>query len=156
MSDSTKAALIRFRLIAAPTQETVIEAIRDIVVTLVGSEALAIFVLDRSGTTLSLLYSHGVDAEPLRAIPVGAGDIGRVVATGQPYVTDDPENSSSRNELTACFPLKRDKQITGALAIFGLLPQRDGLGGADRELLDVLATLAGTALHRTTLAAETA
>ena len=42
--------------------------------------------------------------------------------------------------LTACIPLKLDREIIGVIVILGLLPQKIGLEWADFELLKYLET----------------
>ena len=49
--------------------------------------------------------------------------------------------------LTACVMLKSSREIVGVIAIFGLLPQKNGLEWADYELLKFLETYAAVAIQ---------
>jgi hypothetical protein len=52
----------------------------------------------------------------------------------------------------ALIPLRLGQEISGAVAIFGLLPQKNGtFEEVDLELFDLLATHAATALYCTRL-----
>jgi len=49
--------------------------------------------------------------------------------------------------LTACVVLKSSREVVGVIAIFGLLPQKNGLEWADYELLKFLETYAAVAIQ---------
>jgi hypothetical protein len=49
--------------------------------------------------------------------------------------------------LTACIALKASREVVGVIAIFGLLPQKNGLEWVDYELLKFLETYAAVALQ---------
>jgi GAF domain-containing protein len=85
-----------------------------------------------------------------REVRFGEGIIGQVASTGQPFVSNDEHGRGVG--VTACVPLQVDGRVTGAIAIFRLLPQKhDGLEALDEELLGLLASQAGIALYCTTL-----
>jgi hypothetical protein len=52
--------------------------------------------------------------------------------------------------------LTLDGRVTGAIAIFKLLPQKAGIEDLDREIFELLATHAATALYCTGLHAKLA
>jgi hypothetical protein len=90
-------------------------------------------------------------------VPVVSGRIGRVAASGDNDIgrggtTDRPQEAN----LTACVPFKLDGKVTGALALFRLLPQKAAFEAVDHELFDLLATHAATALYCTSLHARLA
>ena len=63
---------------------------------------------------------------------------------------DGKEGACPEEEhLSACVPLKLSGRVTGALALFRLLPQKQSFGPLDGELFDLLATQAAVALHCT-------
>ncbi len=70
----------------------------------------------------------------------GSPDVG-------PSTPDAAFAPEREKDLTACIPLKVDGKVTGALALFRLLPQKQGFEAVDHELFDLLATHAATALH---------
>lgn len=142
------------RLDAATNRDEVVEAITEIIVNLIGSEEFAIFTLDEKAPGLRLLESQGIASWRYRNIPVDDGVIGRVAATGEPYIISDGDYEPDPPDLTACFPLKLGHAVTGAIAIFRLLPQKPGLEATDCELLDSLGIQAGAALYRTATGSE--
>jgi GAF domain-containing protein len=71
-----------------------------------------------------------------------------VAKEGQPVV-EDPSQKKAEG-LTACVPLMLGNQAVGAVAVFGLLPQKQGgLQPLDRDLLELLRAQAGLALYCT-------
>lgn len=134
----------------------VLQSIKEIVINLVGSEELAVLELDDDGFLMA--DSFGVGDEECAGLSGAAGLVGRVVATGEPWVdgrSDDSERTPAEEHLTACIPLKVEDKVFGAIAIFRLLPQKsNGLVDVDYELLDLLAAQAGTALFCSTLYAH--
>ncbi len=147
-----------YSLHATLDREKLLTAIRDIIINLVGCEELAIFELNRDRNELHLASSANIDAESYRRLPVSSGLIGRAVRTGETFIdgeSDDSDRSGGEAHLTACIPLEVDGRVSGAIAIFRLLPQKtEGLGILDRELFDLLAQQAGSALYTAALHAR--
>jgi hypothetical protein len=134
------------RLHGGLTRGDVLTALQEIVVNLVGTEELAIFEV--RGDRLALVHAFGVDPEPLRDLALGAGAIGRAVASGTPYVAGrDGRSAPEDGDLTACVPLKVGERVHGALAIYRLLGHKPGLGDSDQTVFELLASHAGLALH---------
>jgi hypothetical protein len=132
------------RLHESLDRKEVLAAIQEIVINLVGSEELAVFETSEDGTTLELVDSFGVDKEKLARVPVGAGTIGKVAEEGQSVEGGD-------GGLTACVPLMLGPNAVGVVAVFKLLPQKDGVKQIDRDLFELLRTQAGMALRCTRL-----
>jgi myosin heavy subunit len=145
-----------YRLHETLDQREVIAALEEILVNLVGTEELAIYGLNRQARTLSLLASHGIQAEAYRDVAVGEGWIGRVVESGTTFIRQhgEPAPIAREEHLTACVPLKIGARVTGAIAVFRLLPQKPGLEDVDQEIFDLLAAQAATALYCTCLHAR--
>ena len=144
MSRVTKA-----RLEGASSREEVLAAFEEILANMIGSHQYAIFTLDGEGRELTLMHSDGIATWRYRRVPIGKGVIGRVAATGEPYIADGGDGHPDEPDLTACFPLELNGTVTGAIAIFRLLPQKAGFGDEDRKLLGLLGTQGAAALHRT-------
>ena len=125
----------------------VVGAIQEIIVNLIGCEQLAIWEIDNG--VLNLVASFGIDASTWASIPLGSGLIGAVALMGERYIPDDMER-----EIVACIPLKLDERVIGAIGIFSLLQQKQGLEPLDYELFDLLASHAASALFCTRLYAE--
>jgi GAF domain-containing protein len=131
----------------------VLEAIQEIITNIIGSEELAIFRLEPGGQALTLVRSQGVDAERLRTVPLGQGLIGQTALKGELYVAPTPLRAGEgfTEAVSACVPLSLEGRVYGAVAIFGLLPQKQALEGVDQELLALLAEQAAPALERAEL-----
>ncbi len=102
------------------------------------------------GRRLVPLCVNGLDGARYRTIEVGSGPIGRAAATGETSLYGpggSAEHPPEEPELTACVPLKLSGRVFGVIAVFRLLPQKAGLEPLDRELFDLLATHAATALY---------
>jgi GAF domain-containing protein len=140
------------RLHETVDRASVLRAIEEILINLVGSEELAIFELDASATSLSRSWSFGIERQRYLERALDDGPIGRAVRTGQTVVVDG-ERPADEPRLTACVPLKLRDRVIGVIVIFGLLPQKPRLEAVDRELFDLLATAAATALHSAALSA---
>jgi hypothetical protein len=143
-----------YRLHSTLDRNEVLSVIQEIIINLIGSEELGIFEVDASGEVLRLASSFGIDEEKYRTLALGQGIIGKTAATGKPYLAEhepDEEALNSEPEITACLPLRLGESITGAIAIFHLLPQKPGLEPLDYELFDLLGTHAAAALYCTKL-----
>jgi phosphoglycolate phosphatase-like HAD superfamily hydrolase len=135
----------------------VLLVIEEIVNAIIGSEELAVFERDPAKNSLVLLSSSGIDAGPLREVPLNEGVIGRAAQSGETYIANGagPDQPSARDAgLTACVPLKLGDEVTGAIAIFRLLPQKPALEQLDHELFELLATQAAMALYCSKLHAK--
>jgi hypothetical protein len=139
-----------YRLHATVDRREVLSILQEIVANLIGCEELAVFELDSKTSALSLVTSFGIDPARYGGVSLGAGIIGCVASNGQAFVRDQVDMGAGLPEeadLTACVPLKLDGKITGVLAMFRLLPQKNGFEAVDNELFDLLATHAATALY---------
>src|SRR5574340_1038003 len=139
-----------YRLHGTIDRDEVLGVLQEIAANLIGSEEMAIFERIREEPTLQLVASFGVDPEPYRRVSFEAGLIGHCAASGRVYIAGDepvPAGVAAEPDLTACIPLKIGDQVTGAMALFRLLPQKSGIQALDRELFELLATHAATALY---------
>jgi hypothetical protein len=137
------------RLIQSLEHNDVFEAIAEIIANLVGSEEIAVFDFHPAEQSFSLAWSWGVEAAALQPFLCGAGMLGRAAQQGlTQYRERQPETALLPHEknLTACVILKSSGEIVGAIAIFGLLPQKNNLEWADFELLKFLETYGAVAI----------
>ena len=135
---------------ATLSRKQIVQAILEIIANLVGSEEMGLFEADPDGRSLSLVAVNGISPSRFRSIPFGAGIIGRTALTGRAYVRTNggvPDPVPEEADLTACIPLKVENRVTGAIAIFRLLPQKASLQPGDHDLFDLLAVHAATALY---------
>lgn len=143
-----------YRLHETLERATVIRVLQEILANLVGSEEMALFETTPDGRSLSLTAWSSIEPERFQTIPVGVGVIGRAVATGETYMAGSDANedrTADEARLTACVPLRLGDKYAGAIAVFGLLPQKPSLEDLDREIFDLLASQAAMALYCTSL-----
>ena len=146
-----------YRLHGTLDRKEVVDTLQEIVANLIGSEEACLFELDPATQTLQLSASFGLPADALRSVPLGSGRIGEAARTGEIFVADPAQpGTGPEGGLTACIPLTLDGKVTGAIAIFRLLPQKAGFEDVDRELFELLGTHAATALYCTSLHARLA
>lgn len=154
-SDLMNLYVASYRLHGTVDRHEVIGTIQEIVGNLVGCEENGIFELSPSGDELKLIASIGIDASAFESIKVGEGLIGKTARDGETFVADQGDaDQKNRENLTACIPLKLNGEVTGAIALFRMLPQKPSLEGLDHEMFDLLATHAATALYCSRLHAE--
>lgn len=128
-----------YRLHSTLDRAEVLEAIKEIVVNLIGSEEFGVFQLDESAA-LRLVTSFGIDESAWAEAPAGSLPA-RVAASGDMHLSD------GSGEFLAVVPLRLDDRVVGVVAIFRLLPHKPELEDLDHELLDLLGAQAGAALY---------
>lgn len=136
-----------YQLHSTVDREELLGRIQEILANLVGSEQIAVFETTDDGRRLAPLCTNGVEPARFHDLVVGKGLIGGAVARGELLLANGGSDEPADVDLTACIPLKLGERVIGAIAIFRLLPQKQGLGELDRELFDLLATHAATALY---------
>jgi nitrate/nitrite-specific signal transduction histidine kinase len=130
----------------------VLASIKEIVINLIGSEDFAIFERDGEDRLRMIDWFEEPPAA-FHEVSFGEGIIGQVAATGETFIANGDHGRSLG--MAACVPLQVDGRVTGAIAIFRLLPQKhEGLEALDEELLGLLASQAGIALYCTALHAQ--
>ena len=127
--------------------DEVMRIIIEIAINLIGADAAAIYLLD--GEELRAVAAAGVAASSVPACRVGEGRLGEAVADGSPRTFAAPaEGARGRDPAhpLACIPLRAAGRPLGAIAIFGLLPQKQGFTPLDHQLFEVLAGQAAVAI----------
>ena len=127
------------RLYESSDRASALDGIREIVISVLGSEAFAVYTLEGDRTALSLIASMGVDAEALDHVDVGDGVIGQVALTGRRQL--------GAPGMVACVPLKVGDRVAGVLAVFELLSHKPALEPLDLELLEALSAHAAAAMQ---------
>jgi hypothetical protein len=137
-----------YQLHGSLERPNVLAAIREILINLIGTEDFAVF--ERSGDRLRMISWFEEPPAAFTEVQIGEGVIGKVAATGTKFVAGADHGRSVG--VVACVPLQVDGAVTGAIAVFRLLPQKQhGLEALDEELLELLASQAGIALYCTGL-----
>jgi hypothetical protein len=139
-----KSALKDFRLEVAQRRladsadhEDVLEALRDIVTNLLGSEEIALFNVEKGQRALSLRWSFGIDAARHKTLVAGTSWLQRVI-DGEPYVEGASacqQDSDLIGAFNAFVPIRLGDQTVAVLGIRSLLPQKGGLDELDVKLL---------------------
>jgi len=138
------------RLLSTLDHAEVLAGIQEIIVNLVGSEELVILELDGAGGSPRIVEQMGVVANAFELLPPQARSrIDECLRTRQIWTRETEQHADST--LTACIPLAVGGHAIGAIAVFRLLQQKHGIEPLDRELFDLLATHAATALYCTIL-----
>jgi nitrate/nitrite-specific signal transduction histidine kinase len=137
------------RLHSSLDRAEVLLTVREIIANLVGCEEYVLFNLGQDGW-LRRVDSFGVEPEAYERVLPGNGLIGRTVESGEAYLLHESDRSAATEvdaNLTACIPLKRNGTVTGAIALFRLLPQKLELQELDRELFWLLESHLAPALY---------
>jgi len=144
-----------YRLHGTLDREELYLAIQEILSNLIGCEEAGLFEVAAEAAKLKLIASFGIEREPWLELPLGEGIIGQSAVTGEIFIGPSGAARSPREEhLTVSLPVTLDGRVIAVIALFRLLSHKGELTEIDRELLDLLANQAGTALYCTKLHAE--
>ncbi len=136
-----------FKLHGSLEREEVLAAINEIVVNLVGCEDFGVF--ERSGNVLKLISDFPSNPCAIKELPAEDGYVADIFKNSGPWIAGrDPLPASIvPSDVTAVIPLRLRSELTGAVVLFSLLPQKGGsFGDVDIELMDLLTAHAATAL----------
>jgi len=141
-----------YQLACTVDRDGILQSIQEIVANLIGSEEAGVYEVAEDGASLVLIASYGIDAIRHARVAIGKGTIGRTAETGELYVS--PSGTPDHERITACIPLRAGDEMIGVIVVFGLLGHKPCLTELDRQIFDLLAVHAATALHCATLHAE--
>lgn len=136
-----------FKLHGSLERVDVLAAISEIVVNLVGCEDFGVF--ERSGSQLNLIGEFPSHPSPIRGLSAETGFVADIFKTNGPWIAgrDPLPTSPVPADVTAVIPLRLRSELTGAVVLFSLLPQKGGsFGDVDLELMELLTAHAATAL----------
>ncbi|MBK5254799.1 MAG: GAF domain-containing protein [Vicinamibacteria bacterium] len=136
-----------FKLHGSLERPDVLAAISEIVVNLVGCEHFGVF--ERFGEELKLIGEFPAHPSPVQLLPAETGFVADIFRASGPWIAGrDPQPASNVPDgVTAVIPLRLGSDLTGAVVLFTLLPQKGGsFGDVDIELMDLLTAHAATAL----------
>lgn len=139
-----------YRLHDTLDRQELLSVIEEILCNLVGSEELGIFELSPDRDALFALKTMGIDQRRFESLPARGGLVGRAVTSGELYIAGEHSGEGALPHeagLTACIPLRQGEKVSGAITVFRLLGHKPGLTRIDRELFELLASHAGTALY---------
>ena len=131
-------------------REEIFAVIKEIVANLIGSEEIGIFEYDEE-TGLRLVASLGLDEKAFEELSLDEGIICESVRSGRAHFADRNESETRpaayEAGLSASVPLTVGDMKIGAIAVFQLLPQKEGIEPIDYELFDLLGSQASVALY---------
>lgn len=119
----------------------VLSGISQIIINLVGSEDFAIY--EKSGDDDLLRIATSVGESAVSASAPGDATIASLARESRVRLFDRPGHDG----LTAFIPLAIGELVTGAIAIFRLLPQKPELQEGDVEIFEMLSAQAAIALY---------
>lgn len=147
------------QLLGCVDRDDVLTTIQEIVVNLIGCEEVAIFECRPEQQRLTLAACRGLEANVYQSIAFGSGRIGRAAQSGRAWLAGDAGpavETPIESGLSACVPMRLEGRVIGVIAVFRLLPQKNGFTRVDLELFDLLGVQAATALFSATLRAAQA
>lgn len=137
------------RLLESAGQSDALEAIRDIVTNLLGSEEIALFQVKRKELTLTMFWSFGIESGQHNKLNALRSPVLKRVIAGEPYVEGAfgrERNGASIAGFSTFVPIRLESTIVAVLGIRRLLPQKTGFDESDMQLLQFLSLQAGRAL----------
>jgi hypothetical protein len=141
-----------YRLHSTLDREEVLAGIQEIIINLVGSEELVIFEMHPGAVLPMVSKTFGLPFRSFGELPLESQQAILESLERGAVAIADPDPAGRRP--TACIPLRVDGEAVGVIVVFRLLQQKQGIEAIDRELFDLLATHASTALYATTLRAS--
>ena len=123
----------------------VVKIVIEIVINLVGAQTFAVYVHDEKTGLLEAVAAEGEDVAVFPSMPLGEGVVGACVATGAIHCGAEAAPGDFARPIVA-IPLRVNDRPIGAIAIFELLVQKEGLTPLDHELFTLLAGHAATAI----------
>ena len=126
----------------------VADAIFEISSNLIGCEQVALLAACERQDRVALIGSVGLNPKQLEAIQRDAKRIIEETSADSIYIKTRADDVSflSSIGITARIPFRLDSATKGAIVMFDLLPQRNGLDSGDRELMKLLCAYAGPCL----------
>jgi GAF domain-containing protein len=136
----------KHRLHASFDAAEVMRIVRDIMVELVGGKEFAIYLLDPRQKQLRRVTGSGSGKHP-ETVALGDGHLGRVASAGRPfYLETMGEREHPPDVPLAVIPLRSETESIGIIAIWKLLPHKNGFTPVDLQLLELVAEHAPAAL----------
>ncbi len=146
------------RLHSVLNQEQVVDIIKEITINFVGAERFALLMRPKDSTDLDFLSGEGFEeGEFPPKIAAASNEIFRQVVDDQDiYLVEGSvvEGSSDPMKPLAAIPLIIHGEVTGVLAIYSLLIQKEKFEAIDYQLFSMMAEHAATAIFSSGLYEE--
>jgi hypothetical protein len=143
-----EAAQVRLR--QSVGQEDALEAIREIVANLLGSEEMLVFGVDQTQGLWWILWSFGVELGDQGIFRILTPPVLQLLQEGKSFVgpTSEQDPADAATNITAFVPIRSNGITVAVLVIFRLLPQKNRVEAEDLVLFDVITREAGYALFQ--------
>jgi hypothetical protein len=125
--------------------QEVLRIVVEIIINLVGAEVLCVYALDERTNRLEPVAAEGRERNTFAAVPLDSGTLGSAVAHGEIRYRE-ALSGAEPDEPLVCIPLCVGEKAIGAIALFGLLVQKDRFTALDHELFTLLGGHAATAI----------
>jgi len=125
--------------------DEVIRIITEIVINLIGAEVFAVYLIDGERSELTPVACEGMELSAFPKAKLGVGVLGKAVASNEATCWDT-QRSEDLSQPIVCVPLVVQNRPIGAIAVYGLLAQKDGFSALDHELFNMLGGHAATAI----------
>lgn len=145
-SDLLNLYVCMYRLHSTIDYNEVIQTIKEIVISLLGSECFGIYMLDDKTGNFRVVGYEGVDESVLKKVSLTDGIVGNTITSGQLYVAQETAIPKLPDNIIACIPLKIGDRILGVLLIFQLVMHKEVFKPIDFELFEILGAHAATAI----------
>ena len=154
-SDLINLYVASYRLHSTLAYDEVLQIIKEIVINMIGSEAFGVYAVNEVERRLLLLAHEGLDELADQTVRLGEGVLGKAAESGALYTAvHRKDGRGSPDAPLACIPLKVSENTLGVIAIYELLPQKQGFEGIDFELFELLGGHAATAIYASKLYSE--
>lgn len=136
------------RLHATLEPDEVIQIIMEILVEMIGAEEFGILLYDEEKKCLELVAGEGAaERLPSKSLPVGAGIVGDVAASGEPFYFESKSAVAREAGLPlAAIPLNMKHHCVGVVIVYKLLSHKADFSPVDHQVMELLAAHAATAL----------
>jgi len=146
------------RLHSVLNQDQVVDIIKEITINFVGAEKFALLTWQKDHAGLKFLTGEGIGEDEFpRLIKVEENEIFKAVVNDQDIFLvggSVVEGSNDPMQPLAAIPLVIHGEVTGVLAIYSLLVQKDKFETIDYQLFSMMAEHAATAIFSSSLYEE--
>jgi cell division septum initiation protein DivIVA len=125
---------------AATDRLSVINALDQIMVNLIGAEKFAIFKID--GGHQALMHCVGLAAEEALECVAGSALVAQTIQSGDTWAAP-----SEDDDVRACVPILSERRIAAVIVIFDLLPQKRRFVPSDFDVFELITSQAGAVLR---------
>ena len=127
----------------------VLDVISEIILNLIGADAYSIQFFDEPSGQLLPVVVRGIERTAIKPVKIGEGIIGSAVTSHQSYALNTVSAGAppDADRPLAVIPLRTNRSLVGAVALYRLLSHKPELRDVDFQLFDYLGTHAAMALN---------